>query len=68
MKSSSFFAGMGILSVFIWLAVIGTLAIGWVINLFQVILPPYPVTVTVEFLIKLLGIPVFPIGGILGWL
>lgn len=44
------------------------LLIGWVINLFKLIGMRHTDTITTDLILRIIGIPLVPIGGIMGWL
>lgn len=57
------FAGIG----FVWIAVIIAGMIGWVMNLLSLIKMLGDPVVTPLFIARLVGVPIAPLGAILGW-
>lgn len=61
-----FFQGLGIAGIFLWIALWVAMFIGWVLNIIALV---HSVSgpVTTLFVLRIVGIFAFPLGGILGW-
>lgn len=63
-----FLQRIGLTSIFLQIAITIFLLIGWVLNLFEVIGIRYTDTITLEIILRVVGLFLLPLGGIMGWL
>jgi len=62
-------AGLGVGGIIaMWIVIIG-LFIGWIINMFKIVglIGQDLSLIGIELVIRVLGIPIGPLGGIMGW-